>query len=168
MLHFFLLAGNAEHEHNMRVVMATYAWKNVEEHMHMLPTVADIPPSEWVDVLPMNERAVLAVAFANLTEAAKHVRHIDTDKPDSSIKGKDAKAVVNYIEARKNVEVVASKVAKWILNVLASSFPFDPGGVTSQKSFLHLHCSSLSTLPSNAIRRRVRGRKVVDIEAGGI
>jgi triphosphoribosyl-dephospho-CoA synthetase len=73
--------------------------------------------------------------------------------------------VNKYTAARKKVHELGGNVAKWITSVLASTFPFDPGGCEVQR-LPQLQVCSLSSMTAQGVRRRHRHRKVVDICSG--
>ena len=146
-------------------VLAVYGWRNVEDNVDMLPTVCDFPPHEWIHLVTMSERALLAAAFTDLVHAARRVDHIDASRPSSSLSRMETDDVDKYVKARAKVQEVGGKVARWISTVLSKTFPFDPGGCKANR-LPQLTCCSLSSLAATKVRRKHRNRKVVDICSG--
>jgi hypothetical protein len=145
------------------LVLATYGWQHVQENAHMLPDVADLVPSEWTELLDLDNRAMMAAAFVNYKVAADKVEAVGPDAPfvDSGIGGMGYE-VVNYINAKRRLREAIGASRKYVLSILARSFPFDPGGALGLRLHFLQSLSSSGALP----RLRTGSRKVVDICSG--
>ena len=120
--------GSPNLRHILCSVLEHHGWRYVEQNYELMPPVADFPPSEWVNLLSLEDRAALAGACINYDTAAKAINAIDSSRPSSSMTADESKAIVNYIEVKSQLDKVVSRAHKSVLSVLARSFPFDPGG----------------------------------------
>lgn len=155
-------ADTAHLAHALRTVMVAYGWRAVERHSDMIPSVADFAPDEWIELLSPGEKAAVAAAFVEFSAASDAVNDIDKSKP----MGEQQVAMIStYIEASRKVESVVDRATKHIASILARTFPFDPGGHIAC-NIPYLQCCNLSAHTHNVARRRIKGKKVVDICSG--
>ncbi len=155
--------GSPTPRHIVCSVLEHYGWRHVEDNFDTFPPVADFPPSEWVNLLSLEDRAALAGVCVNYNSAASVVNAIDASRPSSSITASETQAIVNYIEAKSMMQDTVAQLQSSVLAVLAKSFPFDPGGSRS----CNLQFCNISSIVRHApVPYRRKRLKVVDICSG--
>ena len=80
----------------MRELVSTFGWQHVQDNIHLLPTVEQLTPSEWLMMLTTDERTAVASRFTRLANAASSVDGID---PDAKLTKESTAAIAEYVEA---------------------------------------------------------------------